>query len=170
MARSVVDAAAWARTDNDARAVVAAAVQQRRALPEEIEGVLVAMPRSRRRALVTETVRLAAGGAHSLSEVDLVALCRRFGLPQPDQQVPRIDASGRQRYLDAYWRMWRLHVEIDGSWHLEVRTWWADMQRQNELWIAGEQVLRFPAWALIHEPAQVAAQLHSALVAAGWRP
>jgi hypothetical protein len=170
MARSLVDAAAWARTDDDARAVVAAAVQQRRALPEEIDAVLATMPRSRRRALVQETVRLAAGGAHSLAEVNLVALCRRFGLPQPDQQVPRIDASGRQRYLDAHWRQWRLQVEIDGSWHLEVRAWWADMQRQNELWIAGERVLRFPAWALIHEPHQVAAQLHSALIAAGWRP
>jgi hypothetical protein len=169
VARSVVDAAAWARTDDDARAVVAAAIQQRRALPEEVNGVLAMMPRSRRRALVLETVRLAAGGAHSLAEVNLVALCRRFGLPEPDRQVPRIDASGRQRYLDAYWRRWRLHVEIDGSWHLEVRTWWADMQRQNELWIAGERVLRFPAWALIHEPRQVAAQLLSALIAAGWR-
>jgi hypothetical protein len=170
MARSIVDAAAWARTDDDARAVVAAAIQQRRALPEEVEGVLATMPRSRRRALVLETVRLAAGGAHSLSEVNLAALCRRFGLPQPDRQVPRIDASGRQRYLDAYWPKWRLHVEIDGSWHLEVRTWWADMQRQNDLWIAGERVLRFPAWALISEPVRVAEQLQSALIAAGWRP
>ena len=83
--------------------------------------------------------------------------------------MPRIDATGRQRYLDAYWQQWRLHVEIDGSWHLEVRAWWADMQRQNDLWIAGERVLRFPAWALIHEPHQVAAQLHSALIAASWR-
>jgi hypothetical protein len=65
--------------------------------------------------------------------VNLVALCRRYGLPRPDQQVPRIDATGRQRYLD-------------------------------------ERVLRFPASALVNEPQQVAAQLQSALIAAGWRP
>jgi Protein of unknown function (DUF559) len=170
MARSIIDAAAWARSDDDARALIAAAIQQRTVTPDDVAGVLTGMPRSRRRGLVLETVRFAAGGAHSLSEVHLAALCRRFGLPQPDRQVPRIDASGRQRYLDAYWPQWRLHVEVDGSWHLEVRAWWADMRRQNELWIAGERVLRFPAWAIRNDPEQVAAQLQSALIAAGWRP
>jgi hypothetical protein len=170
MARSIVDAAAWARSDEDARALVAAAVQQRRVLPDEVEAVLAVMARSRRRSLVLETVRLAAGGAHSLPELDLVGLCRRSRLPQPDRQVPRRDGSGRMRYLDAYWPEWRLHVEIDGAWHTEVRAWWADMRRQNEVWIAGDRILRFPAWALIHEPDQVARQLRAALVAAGWRP
>jgi hypothetical protein len=170
VARSVVDAAAWARTDDDARAIVAAAFQQHRVLPGELETVLTVMPRSRRRALVIETATLAAAGAHALTEVNLVTLCRRFGLPRPDQQVHRTDASGRDRYLDAYWAAYHLQVEVDGSWHLEVRTWWADMQRQNDLWITGDRLLRFPGWALIHEPAKVAAQIHAALVAAGWHP
>ncbi len=170
MARSIVDAAAWARTDDDARAVVAAAFQQRRIRADELNAVLATMPRSRRRALVAEPARLAAGGAHALSEINLVALCRRYGLPLPDQQVRRVGRAGRERYLDAYWARWRVHVEVDGSWHLEVRTWWADMQRQNDLWIAGDRVLRFPAWALIHEPEKVARQIHAALVAAGWTP
>jgi very-short-patch-repair endonuclease len=170
IARSVIDAAAWARTDDDARAIVAAAFQQRRVLPRELESTLEVMPRSHRRALVLETAALAAGGAHALTELNLVTLCRRHNLPLPDQQVRRTDSSGRNRYLDAYWAAYRLHVEVDGSWHLEVRTWWADMQRQNDLWISGDRVLRFPGWALIHEPAQVARQIHAALVAAGWHP
>lgn len=170
VARSVVDAAAWARTDDDARAIVAAAFQQRRVVPADLDRVLDLMPRSRRRALVIETAALAAGGAHALTELNLATLCRRSGLPPPDEQVHRTDSSGRDRYLDAYWSEYRLHVEVDGSWHLEVRTWWSDMQRQNDLWISGDRVLRFPGWALIHEPAKVAAQLHAALVAGGWRP
>ncbi|GAA1026571.1 DUF559 domain-containing protein [Virgisporangium ochraceum] len=170
VARSVVDGAAWAATDDDARAIVAAAFQQRRVAPGELEAVLSVMPRSRRRALVLETAALASGGSHALTELNLVTLCRRHHLPAPDRQVHRADASGRDRYLDAYWPEYRLHVEVDGSWHLEVRTWWADMQRQNNLWITGDRVLRFPGWALIHEPAKVAAQLHAALVAAGWTP
>lgn len=170
IARSVVDAAAWARTDDDARAIVAAAFQQRRILPGDLDGVLDVMPRSHRRALVLETATLAAGGAHALTELNLVTLCRRHGLPPPDQQVHRTDTSGRDRYLDAYWGAYRLHVEVDGSWHLEVRTWWADMERQNLLWISGERVLRFPGWALLHEPEKVVAQLHAALVAGGWHP
>jgi very-short-patch-repair endonuclease len=168
MARAVVDAAAWARTDDDARAVVAAAFQQRRIAMADIEPVLDVMSRSRRRALVLETAGYAAGGAHSVSEVDLVRLCRRYRLPAPDHQVKRADRSGRTRYLDAYWKRWRLHVEVDGAWHVEVRAWWADMRRQNDLWIQGDRVLRFPAWVLRRRPDEVAAQIRIALEAGGW--
>jgi hypothetical protein len=168
MARAIVDAAAWARTDDDARAVVAAAFQQGRVTADGLAPALELLTRSRRRALVAETARYAAAGAHSLSEVDLVRICRRFGLPVPEHQVPRADASGRTRYLDAYWRRWGLHVEVDGSFHLDVRTWWADMRRQNELWISGDRVLRFPAWVVLHRPTEVATQLETALRSAGW--
>jgi hypothetical protein len=170
MARSIVDAAGWARTDEDARAIVAAAFQQGRVAMKEIKAVAAVLTRSHRRALVLETASYAAGGAHSLSEVDLARLCRRFGLPLPDQQAERTDASGRRRYLDAYWQEWRVHVEVDGSFHLEVRSWWADMRRQNDLWIRGDRVLRFPAWVIAHRPEEVAAQIRAALSAAGWRP
>ncbi|WP_212826758.1 hypothetical protein [Polymorphospora rubra] len=47
MARSVVDAAQWASTDDDVRTVVAAACQQRRTTPGEILTVLGRMPRVR---------------------------------------------------------------------------------------------------------------------------
>jgi very-short-patch-repair endonuclease len=59
-------------------------------------------------------------------------------------------------------------VEIDGSWHTDADAWWADMRRQNELWIAGDRVLRFPAWLVRQRPARVAAQVRAALMAAGW--
>ena len=63
-----------------------------------------------------------------------------------------------------------MHIEVDGSQHLDPRHAWADMQRQNNLWIAGDRVLRFPTWAVRQAPAAVAAQLRAALHAAGWRP
>jgi very-short-patch-repair endonuclease len=170
VARSLVDAAAWAHTDDDARAIVAAGFQQGRVTADEIGQVLTVLPRTRRRGLVRETVRYASGGAEALSEIHLAQLCRRFGLPAPDQQVQRKDRSGRQRYLDAYWHAYHLHVEVDGAWHLEVRSWWDDMRRQNDLWIRGDRVLRFPAWVLRSRPDSVAAQLRSALAAGGWRP
>lgn len=170
MARSVVDAAQWAGTDDEARALVAAACQQRLTVPVEILSVVNRMPRARRRALVRETAHDAAGGAQALSEIDFVRLCRRYGLPTPDLQEPRTDGSGRRRYLDAYWRRWRLHVEIDGAHHMDVRNWAADMRRQNEVWIAGDRILRFPAWLVRQRPAEVAAQVRAALEAAGWCP
>jgi hypothetical protein len=128
------------------------------------------MPRAHRRALVLETLRYAEGGAEALSEIDLVNVCRRYGLPLPTQQLARRDRRGRQRYLDAYWRRCRLHVEVDGAWHLDVDQWWADTSRQNDLWVAGDRVLRFPAWVVRRHPAEVAAQIRAALIAAGWRP
>jgi very-short-patch-repair endonuclease len=168
MARALFDAAAWARTDNDARAIVAAAFQQKRVIAEEICAVAAVLTRSRRRALVLETATYAAGGAHSLSEVDLVRLCRRFHLPLPDHQVQRTDRGGRRRYLDAYWAEWQIHVEVDGAFHLDVRAWWADMRRQNDLWVKGDRVLRFPAWVVARHPEEVAKQIRAALCAAGW--
>jgi hypothetical protein len=166
----VVDVAQWARTDDEARALVAAACQQRLTVPAEILSVLTRMPRARRRALVRETAHDVAGGVQALSEIDFVRLCRRYRLPAPDLQEPRIDGDGRRRYLDAYWRRWRLHVEIDGAHHMDVRNWAADMRRQNEVWISGDRILRFPAWLVRQRPAEVAAQVCAALEAAGWRP
>jgi hypothetical protein len=55
IARSVVDAAAWAGTDDEARTVIAAACQQRRVLPAEIGDVLCQLPRVRRRGLIRTT-------------------------------------------------------------------------------------------------------------------
>ena len=72
-------------------------------------------------------------------------LCAKHGIPKPDMQVLRKDASGRNRYLDAYWKEHKLHVEVDGAHHMEVRHWTADMLRQNEVWLEGDRVLRFPA-------------------------
>ncbi|HET9519022.1 MAG TPA: hypothetical protein VFO77_14970 [Actinoplanes sp.] len=167
-ARSVVDAAAWARSDDEARTVLAAACQQRLVVPAAIEQVLTMLPRVRRRELIRRTVADIAGGAQALSEIDLLALCRRFRLPLPDLQERRTDGDGRNRYLDAYWRQWRVHVEVDGAHHMDVRHWADDMHRQNEVWIAGDMILRFPAWLIRARPATVAAQLRRALHAGGW--
>jgi hypothetical protein len=53
---------------------------------------------------------------------------------------------------------------------MEAPARWADMRRQNDLWIAGNRILRFPSWLVRRDPAAVAAQVRAALLAAGWRP
>jgi very-short-patch-repair endonuclease len=167
--RSVVDAAQWAVSDQQAAALVAASFQQRLVgLPEVAEAV-ARQPRARRRALVLDIAGDAADGAHSLPEIDFLRLCRRTGLPTPKCQMRRTDATGRRRYLDAYFEEYGVHVEIDGEQHDDARARWADMKRQNDLWVAGDRVLRFPAWLVRRRPAEVAAQVRAALAAAGWR-
>jgi very-short-patch-repair endonuclease len=80
----------------------------------------------------------------------------------------RTDRAGTRRFLDAYFEAYRVHVEIDGAQHRDARNWAADMKRQNDLWIAGERVLRFPAYLIRTNPDEVATQLRAALLAAGW--
>ncbi|MER5337694.1 hypothetical protein [Micromonospora sp. NPDC002717] len=169
-ARALVDAAGWARTVDQAQATLAAGCQQRRVTPEELSAVVEALPRARRRALIRQTVADISGGAEALSELDFVRLCRRHGLPASGLQQRRADASGRTRWLDAYWREWGLHVEIDGAHHMDVRHWAADMKRQNDVWTSGDRILRFPAWLVRARPDEVAESVRRALVAAGWRP
>lgn len=169
-ARSAIDAAQWAPSDDRARAIIAAAFQQRLVDAVSMREALGRLTRVARRRLIAATINDAAGGSESISELEFVVLCRRNGLPVPTRQVLARDASGRRRYRDAYFEPWRVHVEIDGGQHMEVEAWWRDMRRQNELWIAGDRVLRFPSWALRNDAAVVVATVRAALVAAGWRP
>ncbi|MEO3742800.1 DUF559 domain-containing protein [Plantactinospora sp. B5E13] len=167
-ARSLVDAAAWAGSDDTARAIIAAGFQQRLVGVDDVHRVAYKMPSLRRRALILATANDARGGSESLSELRYLRAARRAGLPEPSRQHRRRDASGRLRYLDVYYEQFGVHVEIDGGQHLDVRQQWADMRRQNEVWIGGDRVLRFPAWLVRERPDEVIAQVRRALLAAGW--
>ena len=150
--------------------LIAAAFQQRLVGRVDVEPVLARMTHARRRPLIVAAVDDAAAGAESIHEIDFARLCRRAGLPEPSRQAVRTDRAGRRRYRDVYFDAWRVHVEIDGGQHMEVRAWFADMRQHNEIAIAGERLLRFPGWALRHRPAEVVADVRAALEAAGWRP
>jgi hypothetical protein len=162
-ARSIVDAASWMRTENGARAVLAAGVQQRLVRPVDLKAELARRKGGPRQALLTATVADITGGAQALSELDFCRLTRRSGLPEPSRQVLRRDSSGRARWLDAYWELTRVVAEIDGLWHMDAAAWWADMRRDNELTISGYRVLRFPAFAIRERPDLVVAQIAEAL-------
>jgi very-short-patch-repair endonuclease len=168
--RAILDAVAWARSDEEARTIIASACQQRRVTTAELRSVADALPRMVRRALAIETIGDLAGGAQTLSEIDLVKLCRRAGLPVPDLQERRRDRDGRRRYLDAYWRDWGLHVEVDGAHHMDVRHWEADLRRQNEVWIPGDRILRFSGHQVRRRSNGAVDQIRRALLAAGWKP
>ncbi|MET7875907.1 DUF559 domain-containing protein [Micromonospora profundi] len=168
-ARSIVDAAQWAPGDGEARAIIAAGFQQRVVRADDLHQVVDRLPRVRRRRLILATATDAAGGSHSLPELDFLGLVRRGRLPEPARQKVRTDSTGRRRYLDVYFEKWRVHVEIDGGQHLDPRAWWADMRRQNALWVDGDRLLRFPSWVVRAHPDEVLTQLRDALRAAGWR-
>ncbi|MQA76941.1 MAG: hypothetical protein GEV10_00425 [Streptosporangiales bacterium] len=165
-ARSVIDAAVWTRRPRSACGLVAAAVQQGVCLPEVLTNELELAGKVRHHRLLRSALVDIGGGAQALSEIDFGRLCARFGLPAPERQVVRLDASGRRRYLDAVLRTSTgrsVVIEIDGAVHLLPERYWDDMQRDNELTIAGDRHLRFPTVALHLEPAKVAGQIRRAL-------
>jgi hypothetical protein len=168
--RSVIDAAAWARSDEEARLVIAASFQQRLVTAAEIGHVLDRLPMTNRRRLVISTVRDADGGSHSIGELWLVSVCRSGGLPMPTRQGRFRDASGRVRYFDAVYDQWRVAVEVDGAHHGGIAQRWDDAGRQNEMVLAGFRVLRFPVHVVREQPHHVAATIRAALELAGWRP
>lgn len=169
-ARSMIDAAQWARDDREAVTIIAACFQQRLVGPTDVEPALARLPRVHRRSVIRAAVADAAGGAESILEVDFARLCRGSGLPEPSRQVSRTDRDGRRRYRDVHFDRWGVHVEIDGGQHMDVKAWYADMRQHNEVAIAGERLLRFPGWAVRQRPDEVLADLRAALRAAGWEP
>ena len=146
--------------------LLAAAVQQRVASPAGLTRALDGASRVRHRRDLLAAVHDIGQGSQALSEIDFVRLCRRFGLPPPEQQTVRREPDGRRRYLDATWRRTDgrlVVVEIDGALHLDQRRWWDDQARQNELALGDALVLRFPSVVVRTHPELVARQLRRAL-------
>jgi hypothetical protein len=164
IARSLVDATAWMATDRGAMAVLAAGVQQGLVRVEDLARIVDANQRLRRRKLIIETLGDIGGGAQALSELDFTRLVvRAYQLPEPDRQRRREDSGGKSRYLDAIWERQKVVVEIDGAQHIDASQYWDDMDRDNDLKLAGYQVLRFPAWVVRCNPGHVAAKIRQAL-------
>ena len=116
-----------------------------------------------RRALIKVTLGDIEGGSQALSELDFMTnVVRRCNVPAPTRQVPRRDSRGKRRWLDVFYEHVRLAIEIDGAGHLDILEYWDDMNRDNELKLAGYTVLRFPAYIVRYYPELVAAGIRQA--------
>lgn len=166
-AESVLDAAAWARTDREAMFIVISALQQGIARPIGLDRALAARPNLRRARAVADLVAEFRSGVTTLGEVDLRAGCRARGLPEPTRQQPRRDGDGRVRYIDAEFTAADgvpVLVEVDGSGHMTPQGWLSDIRRQRRLHLpATARLLRVTNWELRHEPDEFFADLAVAL-------
>lgn len=164
IARSIVDAASWVATELGATAIVAAAVQQGLVRPSDLRAVLARNTKQPRRALLLEVVAATDGGSLSEHEIEFLRLCRRYDLPRPSRQVRRADSTGRMRYTDAEFDEYGVVAEVDGAQHMELATWWDDLDRQNDLVIDhGRTVIRFVGLALRMRHRLVVTRLHDCL-------
>lgn len=158
-ARAAIDAASWKVSAKAGCALLAAVVQQRMVTAAQLSAQLENAGAIRHKRILRSSLFDIAGGSQALSEIDLVRLCRKAGLPKPDQQVVRKDSSGRRRYLDA--RFVRpdgrvILIEVDGAVHMRVDHWWDDQRRSNDLVLTEDAIiLRVPAFLLRSDPRAV---------------
>jgi hypothetical protein len=143
VATAAVRAALWAKSDKQAAYLLTLVVQQGRATPEQLGVEALRVRRDKRRLLVHAIVNDLLDGGRSLGEIDVVAECRRRGLPPPARQVLREDGRGRY-YLDLYWPDHHLVVEVDGIHHAWAENVIGDALRQNTLTLQGDTLLRLP--------------------------
>lgn len=168
--RSLVDEASWCEWSRErrARAIVVAGVQQRLVSTGDLRDALSRRGPCRHRALIVESILDAHGGIQSLPERDIELIRRRLGLPEPARQSVRRRPDGRY-YLDLEWTAYDTAVEVHGILHLAVLQWESDLERANEICIAGPRLLIFSSYAVRRQQEQVGDQLERMLRRGGWR-
>ncbi len=146
--RSAVDAGAWQPWPRFAVTMMASVVQQRVCTVPRLDQAIEEAGQVRHRRLMRLALTDISGGAEALGEIDVARMCRRFGLLAPCRQRKRRDRGGRVRYLDCEWDLddgTTVVLEIDGSHHMEVVSWDADIRRQRKVVTRHRHLLRATA-------------------------
>jgi len=166
--RALIEIARNARTLDDARGPLAAAVQQGLVRASDLRDVLLRVGPVPRQAQLLAALDDIASGAHSALELRFVDLVRQHRLPLPSLQH-HVDADG-VRHLDARWPAYNVWVEVDGAAHRDDATWVADLDRHNEVSVTGDPTanLRYSGHLLRTKPERCVRQLSAALVRGGW--
>jgi len=134
---------------------VTATVQQGLATPANLLEWTRALRPLRRASAIRELLADVSGGSQSLAEIDVLRLCRAWGLALPRRQKQRRDRSGRVRYTDCEWDLRDgrvLVLEVDGAFHVDVEQYTADVQRHRGLTTDRRIVIRCTSYEVRHEP------------------
>jgi len=164
---AAVRAGLWAVSHRQAALLLTMTVQQGLATAEQVAKELLDVRRDKRRRFLERVVLDLLGGAQSLGELDVAAICRRRELPVPDRQVVRQGRNGRY-YLDIFWERYRLVVEVHGIHHSWAASIVGDALRQNDLSLQQLTVLRLPLLGLRAAEDAFLDQVEAGLTAAGW--
>jgi hypothetical protein len=169
--RAIVESASdvAVRLPGRARALIAAAVQQRLVRPGELQTFASRRRTIPGRRLLLETIADAGGGAHSLPELEYLRGLRAAGLPLPTRQrkLQRPDGTW---YLDNDFGEHLVTVEINGLQHYELLLREADDFQRAVLQISGRIVVDLSSYAVRHQIEQSMLVTAEALIAHGWRP
>jgi hypothetical protein len=160
--RAIIDAATWSDRPRRACTILCAAVQQRLVTAGQLEDELRVAGPVRHVAIMRDILGDIGGGGHTLTEIELGSLARSAGLPPPRRQRLRREGGGKVRWLDAEFDLpdgTVLVVEVDGAAHMQIESWVDDSDRQNEIVIGGQPVLRFPSLTIRLNEQRVVDQL-----------
>ncbi len=149
-----------------AHGLLAALVQQRLTTPDRLLNEIESLHPLRRAKEFKRLLAGVASGAHSMAELDVIRLCKDFGLPLPMQQTKRHDSSGQIRFTDAEWKLDDgrvLVLEVDGAFHHRLEHYADDVRRQRQLLAADNRivVVRCLAVELRETPAAIARDLQA---------
>ncbi|NYJ01818.1 hypothetical protein HNR19_002516 [Nocardioides thalensis] len=150
------------RSTRTAEGILAASVQQQLTSPAALLEWIDRLTPLRGAARFRQCLAEIAGGAHSVGELDVKRMCKRFGIKPPDRQVRRRDSQGRLRFTDCEWRLpdgRTLVLEVDGGFHMDVEHWEDDLARQRALTSPPRIVVRCTTRELRDEPGRVAHDL-----------
>lgn len=166
--RALVEMARSAKSLDDARGPMAAAVQQGLVRPDDVRRVLLRVGPLRHQVQLLAALDDIELGAHSGLELQFLRLIRAYALPLPMLQQ-RVDAGGLRK-LDATWPMYGVWVEIDGAAHRDDSAWQSDLDRHNEINVVAERMraLRFSGHLIRTRSERCARQLVDALMRGGW--
>ena len=136
-----------------------------RGFPRDELPAVVARSRRRRGIVAARQVMACANPlAGSPMESVLRWLLHEAGLPTPVlQHVIRDDEGAFVGQVDLAWPDRRVIVEFDGEVHRDRRVFVSDLRRQNNLILAGWQILRFSSADVLGRPAVVVEVIRRAL-------
>jgi len=167
-ARTYADCLAASRSEDDALALLARAVQRHHVSPAALLDELHAAATFPRRRVLLDAARLAGEGAHSVLEMRFDRAARAHGLPATAKQVREV--RNQVVRLDVLFDRYDVVVELDGRLgHFDAAGWWRDMACDNAQQIGGRLVLRFPGSVLLRDPCAVVATVAEALRRRGWQ-
>jgi hypothetical protein len=169
--RAIVESASdvAVRLPGRARALIAAAVQQRLVRPAELQTFASSRRTLPGRRLLLETIADAWGGAHSLPELEYLRGLRAAGLPLPTRQRKLRRRDGTW-YLDNDFDEHLVTVEVNGLQHYELLLREADDVQRAVLQISGRIVVDLSSYAVRHQIEQSMLLTAEALMAHGWQP
>jgi hypothetical protein len=169
-ARALADAVRGQSDLRQVRALVADAVQHGKCTIDQLKAELLAGP-VQGSALLRQVLNETAAGAASVVEIEFQHLIKASGLPEPMYNASLYVGQEFLARPDAWWERAGVAAEVDSrEWHLSPAHWQRTLARQAKMSAHGIIVLPFTPHRIRTEPAQIVAELRSALQNGSARP